>query len=254
MRRASASRLGAAVLIVGLALVLPPVPASAASPHEKIAPPKDGSGAAVSDGWIVTLKRGRRTREGRTRAGPAAGGSVTHVYRHALQRICFKGSARRPPPCCTTRTSAPSYPTAGPRYRGHDPDRDFADPGDHTTQPSAFGAGFKGAGIRVAILDTGIDLTHPDLVANIDSASGATASQPGRRRTVTATGPTSPGSLPPPMNGLGVVGVAPKPALVPIKVLDDTGSGEWSNLICAIDYLTALLPTATRTTTFASRT
>ena len=28
---------------------------------------------------------------------------------------------------------------------------------------------------------------------------------------------------------------------MPIKVLDDTGQGEWSNLICAVDYLTGLM-------------
>ena len=27
---------------------------------------------------------------------------------------------------------------------------------------------------------------------------------------------------------------------MPLKVLDDTGNGEWSNLICAVDYLTGL--------------
>ena len=42
-------------------------------------------------------------------------------------------------------------------------------------------------------------------------------------------------------NGIGVVGVAPEARIVPIKVLDDTGHGEWSNLICAVDYLTGLM-------------
>ena len=43
-----------------------------------------------------------------------------------------------------------------------------------------------------------------------------------------------------PVNNVGVIGVAPAARIVPIKVLDDTGQGEWSNLICAIDYLTGL--------------
>ena len=38
-----------------------------------------------------------------------------------------------------------------------------------------------------------------------------------------------------------MVGVAPSARIVPIKVLDDTGQGEWSNLICAVDYLTGLI-------------
>ena len=41
-------------------------------------------------------------------------------------------------------------------------------------------------------------------------------------------------------NGIGVVGVAPDARLVPFKVLNDQGSGEWSNLICAVDYITGL--------------
>ncbi|TME78827.1 MAG: hypothetical protein E6I45_13650 [Chloroflexi bacterium] len=39
---------------------------------------------------------------------------------------------------------------------------------------------------------------------------------------------------------IGVVGVAPSARILPIKVLDDTGQGEWSNLICGIDYITGL--------------
>ena len=42
-------------------------------------------------------------------------------------------------------------------------------------------------------------------------------------------------------NGIGVVGVAPGATVVPFKVLNDSGSGEWSNLICAVDYLTGLM-------------
>ena len=41
-------------------------------------------------------------------------------------------------------------------------------------------------------------------------------------------------------NGIGVVGVAPDARLVPRKALSDTGTGEWSNVICAIDHLIAL--------------
>jgi hypothetical protein len=42
-------------------------------------------------------------------------------------------------------------------------------------------------------------------------------------------------------NGIGVVGVAPSARLVPFKVLDDTGNGEWSMVICALDVLTGYL-------------
>ena len=38
----------------------------------------------------------------------------------------------------------------------------------HPAAPDAHEAGFTGTGVRVAIIDTGIDLDHPDLVANLD--------------------------------------------------------------------------------------
>ena len=36
----------------------------------------------------------------------------------------------------------------------------------------AYQQGFRGAGARIAVLDTGIDLDHPDLVDSIDGALG----------------------------------------------------------------------------------
>jgi len=40
-------------------------------------------------------------------------------------------------------------------------------------------------------------------------------------------------------NSIGVVGVAPQAKLIPVKVLDRTGSGTWSSVICGIDWVTA---------------
>jgi subtilisin family serine protease len=40
-------------------------------------------------------------------------------------------------------------------------------------------------------------------------------------------------------NSVGVVGVAPQAKLIPVKVLDRTGSGTWSSVICGIDWVTA---------------
>ena len=42
------------------------------------------------------------------------------------------------------------------------------------------------------------------------------------------------------LNGIGVVGVAPEAAVVPIKVLDDSGVGTDATVICGVDYLTGL--------------
>ena len=55
------------------------------------------------------------------------------------------------------------------------------------------------------------------------------------------------------MNNIGVIGVAPEATIVPIKVLDDTGQGEWSNLICAVDYLTGLMTDSSSVSPSAER-
>jgi subtilisin family serine protease len=40
-------------------------------------------------------------------------------------------------------------------------------------------------------------------------------------------------------NSYGVVGVAPGTPIYPVKVLNSTGSGSWSQIICGIDWVTA---------------
>ncbi len=112
---------------------------------------------------------------------------------------------------------------------------------DHPTQPNAHGSGFTGAGARIAIIDTGIDLTHPDLVDNIDqnlnkNCMGAGPPQDGHGHGTHVAGTAAAEGN----NNLGVMGVAPNARLVAVKVLDDSGNGDWAGVICGIDYVTGL--------------
>ena len=45
----------------------------------------------------------------------------------------------------------------------------------------------------------------------------------------------SPGSAAAPLNGIGVVGVAPEARLVPVKVFDDAGNSAESLVLCGLD-------------------
>ncbi len=96
----------------------------------------------------------------------------------------------------------------------------------------------KGAGIGVAVIDTGIDLTHPDLAANIVANSscvkGKTTGQDDNGH-----GSHVAGTIAALDNAIGVVGVAPQAKLAAVKVLDSSGSGTWSQVICGIDWVTA---------------
>jgi subtilisin len=99
--------------------------------------------------------------------------------------------------------------------------------------PSAWGCS-RAKGIKVAVLDTGIDWTHPDLAANVKGAisfvPGETAMDGNSHGTHCA------GTIAAPINGLGVVGVAPEASLYAVKVLANNGSGNWSWLIAGLNW------------------
>lgn len=92
----------------------------------------------------------------------------------------------------------------------------------------------RGAGISVAILDTGIDYNHPDLRPNV---KGAVSFVPGETPLdVNGHGTHCAGTVAAAINGAGVVGVAPAAHLYGVKVLSNAGSGNWSWLIAGIDW------------------
>ncbi|PWU24168.1 hypothetical protein C5B42_00520 [Candidatus Cerribacteria bacterium 'Amazon FNV 2010 28 9'] len=96
----------------------------------------------------------------------------------------------------------------------------------------------KGTGVGVAVIDTGIDLTHPDLVGNI-IANTTCVSGTTNGNDDNGHGSHVAGTIAAQDNSSGVVGVAPEAKLVAVKVLDSSGSGTWSSVICGIDWVTA---------------
>jgi subtilisin family serine protease len=107
----------------------------------------------------------------------------------------------------------------------------------------------KGAGVYVAILDTGIDKDHPDLMANI--AGGVNfSSGKGKDKTPDPDawndghghGTHCAGVVAADDNGFGVVGVAPDlrfnniGGLYGVKVLDDRGRGKASDFIAGLQW------------------
>ena len=92
-----------------------------------------------------------------------------------------------------------------------------------------------GEGITVAVIDTGVDLDHPDLQENIVNgrtyvAGTSTPDDDEGHGTHVA------GAVAAAMNGTGVLGVAPRANIMPIKALDFEGSGSTSNVAAAVRW------------------
>ncbi len=96
-------------------------------------------------------------------------------------------------------------------------------------------AGVTGAGIKVAILDTGIDLDHPDLKNNIKGNVNIISSRRSGNDD-NGHGTHVAGTVAGVNNGIGVVGVGSEIGLYAVKVLDKTGNGWLSNLIAGLDW------------------
>ncbi|OEC00128.1 serine protease [Lysinibacillus sphaericus] len=97
----------------------------------------------------------------------------------------------------------------------------------------------KGKGITVAILDTGCDITHPDLSGRIIGGWNFTHDddgQPDQYIDYNGHGTHVAGTIAAINNGTGVVGVAPEASLLILKVLDKYGSGQYDWIIKGINY------------------
>lgn len=90
--------------------------------------------------------------------------------------------------------------------------------------------------VDVAVIDTGIDLTHPDLnvYQNVTFVTGTTTGNDDNGH-----GSHCAGIVGAKNDTSGVVGVAPGVRLWAVKVLDSGGSGALSQIISGVDYVTA---------------
>ena len=105
----------------------------------------------------------------------------------------------------------------------------------------AWGAA-TGAGVNVAVIDTGIDSSHPDLAANVAGGINFVAktwwkpAAPSKWADDNGHGTHVAGIIAALDNDIGVAGVAPRATLWAVKVLDKNGSGYLSNVIAGIQW------------------
>ena len=99
---------------------------------------------------------------------------------------------------------------------------------------------FKGIGVKVAVIDTGIDKRHPDLAVeggiNFVTYSLVKGPNPAKWNDDNGHGTHVAGTIAALDNSKGVVGVAPEVSLYAVKVLDRNGSGFVSDVIAGIEW------------------
>jgi subtilisin len=190
--------------------------------------------AAPTSGYIVVLK-GSVGSPGAVAAeqAQARGLAVGHVYRHAL-----KGYS-----AVMTAADAQAL-RADPRVASVTQDRPVhldqqvlptgIDRVDGELSSTVSGDGAGSVDVDVAVIDTGIDPTHPDL-----NVAGGVNCAPGRGfDDRNGHGSHVAGTIGARDNDLGVVGVAPGARLWAVRVLNPAGSGSFASVICGVDWVT----------------
>src|SRR5215469_3587567 len=102
--------------------------------------------------------------------------------------------------------------------------------------PTAWGITTGSSSVTIAVVDSGVDSTHPDLTSklvagwNFVNNTANTADDYGHGTAVAGTAAAATN------NGIGIAGVSWNAMIMPLLVLDSTGSATYSNVASAIQY------------------
>jgi subtilisin len=219
-------RLRLTVAVTVISLVLAMAPAALAGP----AP-------TAARGYIVTLQPGADL--DRTVAGLSARLAFVpdHVYGTVLRGFAAQLTERQRAALVadsSVRTIVADQPVAA--YAQTLPTGINRIDADQSSALAGNGSGTL-SGPAVAIIDTGIDVDHPDL--NVAGGRNCSNGPATRFDDGHGHGTHVAGTVGAKDDANGVVGVAPGVPLYAVRVLNNRGSGSFASIICGVDWVTA---------------
>jgi subtilisin len=232
-----------AALLCALCLVLPTAAEADSQP--------------VPDQYVVVLNDGADLSRAVADMTSLSGAQVVHVYGHALNgyaaklpapalavvkadpRVDYVVQDVRGNPLLGKPPPPPPPPPPGPPPQSLPTGIDRID-GDLSSQLSNDQLGSL-AGPPVAIVDTGVQGTHPDLgvVGGTNCVGALSSTNDGTYNDGYGHGTHVAGIVGARDDSIGVVGVAPGVPLYAVRNLDSNAYGTYSGQLCAIDWVTA---------------
>lgn len=220
---------------------------SAVETASTLAPASEVNGAVIPGRYIVVLKPTASKNAAATLAAveQTSGADVAHRY-DGTAILGFSGAMSDSEAATLALDSRVAYVEPDRVFTLGNGDADIqAKPGGGGgTQPAQqtpwgttyVGGPRDGTGKTAWVLDTGIDLDHPDL--NVDVARSrnfvANESSP---EDLNGHGSHVAGTIGAKNNTIGALGVAPNATVVAVRVLNRRGSGSYSGIIAGVNYV-----------------
>ena len=210
-----------------------------------VTPASAAPGDKIAGSYICVFKNGVGRDKVRNEASRAAGAGLKHIYSNSIRG--FSASAN----------SAAQLQSRNPNIAYCEQDQEMAaiqsDPlvfrelgkpaGSQPNQSIPWGVGRVKGGANTGtpngyawVIDSGIDLDHPDLNVDVGLSrnfSSGPSPEDGHGHGTHVAGTIGARSD----NNIGVVGVTPGVKLIAVRVLNNAGSGTNSGVIAGVDYV-----------------
>jgi len=195
------------------------------------------SSPAPAPAYVVVLRDGADVTSAKGRLERAAAVAAGHTYGAALKGFAARLSdaqrarVQSDPDVAAVVPDIPFHADAlGPVAA-----RETVPPGIRRVRAATTTQASAAANGSVAVIDTGLDLSHSDL----NAVSGINCIQSGAKaQDDNGHGTHVGGTLAGRNTGTGVVGVVPGTRLYAVKVLDRRAGGSLSSILCGIDWVT----------------